>query len=214
MNYIAYKTIISAQQYKRLIKLNTDKFYLIKSILKDDIYTLKISGSTGNIYSVNVQQKSIECDCTDYLIHCRNTDLICKHICFVVHRICKILNTKIYERRYFNKKEFNIFKNSIKNVWHDNDIVNDMYVKKYDQFNKLNDNSFNAIDARNLEDDCPICFIPLRESLISDIAKCPECINPLHVDCINEWNKRNPTCVFCRSDVWTNYGNTDNLENE
>ena len=55
--------------------------------------------------------------------------------------------------------------------------------------------------------DCPVCF-----DLISDgkkIARCPECKNIFHHECVRKWlnGKYRKTCVMCRSDVWQYFCN-------
>ena len=39
------------------------------------------------------------------------------------------------------------------------------------------------------------------------LIKCPECKNISHLECMEKWlSVGNLTCVYCRSDVWKDYG--------
>ena len=68
-------------QLKRLNKLDTESFFLLK-VEKDEVnYILSISGSTKNIYTVNVfgNSRTIYCDCPDSRSWAKELDCYCKH---------------------------------------------------------------------------------------------------------------------------------------
>ena len=79
----------------------------------------------------------------------------------------------------------------------------DKYKKKDTFKNKTDFNKSN----REIEedDDCPICFDILNYDK-SKLVSCPKCKNYIHVNCMKKWLKKHTTCVYCRHDVWKNYG--------
>jgi hypothetical protein len=66
---------------------------------------------------------------------------------------------------------------------------------------------FNKDGARNMGEDCPVCYNTLNEE--NETRKCPECENAVHKDCLDKWLNVNKTCVFCRSDIFKELKHTN-----
>ena len=81
-------------------KAFTEPIYLlnIESIIKNNERKFNILGTTGNKYIVTINYK-ITCTCMDY----QSRNINCKHIYFVVLRICKFTYIKKINRKKINK---------------------------------------------------------------------------------------------------------------
>jgi hypothetical protein len=52
-----------------------------------------------------------------------------------------------------------------------------------------------------LEGDCAVCFDAMLSR--ADVTACPTCRNSLHSQCLQQWLKHSPTCVYCRAPLTT-----------
>ena len=57
-----------------------------------DYLVFKICGSTKNIYTVELKNHTITCDCPDYVSGCAKYQVICKHCCFVLFKVLRLLD--------------------------------------------------------------------------------------------------------------------------
>jgi hypothetical protein len=57
-----------------------------------DHLVFKICGSTKNIYTVELKNNTITCDCPDYESGCVKYQVICKHCCFVLFKVLRLLD--------------------------------------------------------------------------------------------------------------------------
>ena len=210
-------------QLKRLNKLDSESFFLLK-VEKDEVnYTLSISGSTKNIYKVKIlgNSRTIYCDCPDSKGWCRNLDCYCKHSCFVLFRIFKTIFTNkedIFREKFLTVEQYESISNRLDSMlngglinYQNSDIVDEELLEK---FKKLEQNEFKSEKNEDYEvneeqdkktDMCPICFIDIEEN--DKLIKCPKCKNISHLECMEKWlSVGNLTCVYCRSDVWKDYG--------
>ena len=82
------------EKNSRIEKCKKQKIFLLQiNDISDTEKTFEIQGSTGNVYTVKINNE-LSCNCPDYIIR-RNR---CKHIYFVLIRILKCENT---EEDYF-----------------------------------------------------------------------------------------------------------------
>jgi SNF2 family DNA or RNA helicase len=51
-------------------------------------------------------------------------------------------------------------------------------------------------EAKPTTDTCGIC---LEDMLTGSIVACPTCVKSIHRECLKEWLKNSPSCVYCRS---------------
>jgi hypothetical protein len=203
--------VILDQQQKRIDKLNTDEFYLIGFDGKEILMT----GSTKNVYKIIIQDDcSMHCNCPDSISHAKKFNVLCKHICFIYLKICKSTDLS-----FFNVKK--LTNNDIAKLKARTETLTfDATAKKFytNYINKITNetNGKNALNfneskrEQNVEnDDCPICFEELKEN----IKFCPDCSNPVHEKCIKKWLDSHNSCVYCRSDVWKNFGKKEISKN-
>lgn len=204
-------------QTQRISKIYEETFYLLDYFAEDDGLKLVISGSTGNVYEQFINGQFFVCNCPDYVKTCTKRGLFCKHQCFAIIKICKllvdigsyrnntipiltILRSKLIrdqvnlDTSIYNSNLANIYKNIIDGKPIDEDDVID---------------PFDGKGSRNIDDDCAICFDALLEG---PIVKCPDCLNAVHEECVIQWIKKNRSCVHCRSEVFKNYSKHDRLK--
>ena len=63
-----------------------------KNTYNYDHLVFKICGSTKNIYTVKLKNHAITCDCPDYVSGCAKYQVICKHCCFVLFKVLRLLD--------------------------------------------------------------------------------------------------------------------------
>ena len=171
MNALLNSSRLSNNQILRIRKSSYQCFFLLKSTFTNDgkDCELKITGSTLNVYTITIKDSIFRCDCPDFGFSDRN-GMFCKHICFVICYIGKIKNDRIFLSRILNdEEEKQIFERLSLINTHINDdenIICRSFSEKYeaikDETTEKNDNI--PIQARNLDDDCAVCFLPLVES--------------------------------------------------
>ena len=200
------------QQQKRFNKLNYESFFLLKVEKNDLGFLLNVSGSTRNVYSIQINQNSrrLECNCPDAKSWALYHNCLCKHVCFILLRMFKEIynkESKIFKDRVLTLEEYNYISNKLieMNINEQEDIVDLELIEKFKNL-KTDNNPFKS--ETSLEDKmCPICFLDIDGASV----KCPECRNVLHIECMEKWLEMgNKTCVYCRSNVWEDY----NLEGD
>jgi hypothetical protein len=198
-------TLLSREQRERVNKCSYECIYLLETKFNDNEFTLKISGSNLNIYTVRLFDNTLKCDCLDKL---NNT--YCKHICFVICFIGQIYNEDTFNRNYLNDNEIkSIFERLHNNCDNDPNIIWKYIIDKYNNI-KNDENKFCKENSININTDCSICYEILKED-DNNISKCPVCKNAFHDVCIQDWLKINKNCVLCRDDIWKEFKNNKYL---
>ena len=199
---------IFSEQKNRIKRARDESFYLIKKDIIENQIILKMTGSTLNIYTITISKgEPITCDCIDSCTRCHDYGLFCKHVCFVYFKIGRIKDDSLFIKKKLLVKHYNTLKQRLNNCWEDTEIVNKDLINKFDRitggYNLETSHElleiFKPIGMRNIEDDCPICFNPLKEG---DTNKCPSCENGVHIECIKRWLMKHNNCIYCRDDIW------------
>lgn len=212
------KDSVSFAQYKRLIKIVQDEFYLLETELED--LSFKICGSTKNVYTIafDKSEHTFKCNCPDMSSHCVAHNCLCKHIVFVLLRVLKYYDTDVYGSLKWNEEKMApYFKklNANKGFLQDNLITNQELTEKYksrvnidskkeknDINDKFSSNSFNE------DYECAICYdiMDIKDD-IEKFVGCPTCKQSFHKLCIKRWleNAVHKNCVYCRSGIWSEY---------
>jgi hypothetical protein len=192
--------MISAQQQKRIEKLNEDEFYLIGF---DGQKEILMTGSKKDVYTVNLAEDGhLSCNCPDSTSWAKKFGIVCKHICFIYMKICKSEDMTFFERQKLTTVDIEKLKMRTK-VLVKSDVAQVFYKSYLTLAANKDADQFSKAKREGAMDDacCPICF----DDLVENIKFCPQCSNPVHDKCIEKWLEKNTTCVYCRSDVWKNY---------
>jgi hypothetical protein len=210
------------QQVFRYNKIQHERFYLLNIKNQEDKYIINVSGSTRNIYNIEVskEEKKISCNCPDMKNRAPTLDCVCKHCCFVIFKVCR--DTIATESDFFSNLVFN-----------DEDFgkLTDKLEEKYQIFNQHRfleepDDSVDLslieifhtlsiteedgsifetkLNKIQIEDPCAICCEDICDE--PDNVECPECHKVFHKQCQDMWLATgNISCSVCRSTSWTNY---------
>ena len=184
----------------RVKKAMNQRLYLIgietnKTLNSEHVKIYKIVGSTGNIYTVTINEIA-SCTCLDFLTHhCR-----CKHIYFVLLRVIRI--DPIYkDKEIFTIEELVIMSNETKHV--EGLYIANIFINKYNDLMGLNDDDMNLIKMveAKLEDACPICMDDILndEEYIVCEKSCGKCV---HKNCFTVWTANHPpNCLYCKKPI-------------
>ena len=222
---------MNIQQHNRFQRIFIDNFFLLEIINDQDHFIFKISGSTQNIYSVKIMKSypknRVFCDCQDMKKWCRQYNVLCKHILFVIFKVLKLfiynnqlssisvcnngtefLETKTLNRDYIELISvfcdlFNFDKAS-------NDIVNHLYTHKYNYLlnnkseSKIASTSGSIKSDSNEPTNCIICFDIIETPHITEsdnmnVFRCSQCVGIFHTKCLKKWLDYNKSCPYCRN---------------
>lgn len=142
---------------------------------------------------------SFWCSCADMKFNASKRGTVCKHICFVVCKVAKILSPAYFETKHLTDDQF-----------HDLAALASrslaVELGKTEEPRGGFAPNLGRIDA---DDVCPICYDPMSVTGAGPgaggVVACPSCKNNVHASCMRVWCERQTTCVMCRSDVWRDF---------
>ena len=79
MNNLFNSKSIQYCQKNRIKKCSYESLYLLETIFTNNLITLKITGSTLNVYTITILDGNITCNCPDSM----KMKYFCKHICLL-----------------------------------------------------------------------------------------------------------------------------------
>jgi hypothetical protein len=209
--------IENSYQKRALAKLlessESERIYLVQY---DNVYTADLQGlftimgavnSKGKRekYSVKLyknsahQSSSFWCSCPDHKFNSSKRNMVCKHICFLVCKVAKILDPQFFNTKPLSSEQYDIFIEKIRNI---QEILQDTSICKPNK-NISRTIFFQATKEIQEDDICPICFDNIKNN--RPLLCCPTCNNYTHMECMEVWLERKHTCVYCRSDIWKQY---------
>ena len=219
-------------QFRRYQKIFFEDFYLLDWQDNINNYNFSVSGSSYNIYFINISKgdKIIKCSCIDFIDNCDK--MICKHCCFILFMVIKLFNkfnpkfnqirlnrpdgyNMVNTTEYFNKYIFSniemlIISKYFKLININKSYINKNYIDKYkyiilleEQKKVLYKQFINNKIPDNKIIDCGICFLNIDKD--QEYLSCPDCNKFIHKKCMIEWLNKKENCIYCRSDIWTNY---------
>ena len=176
---------------------NKSDMYLADMTIKDEDMCIYVLGSKRNNkrerYTVNLSKRRFTCTCSDYKYRAEKLGIVCKHICFLVCKVARILSVSFIDSKTLTNDEYNMFL----------DVINSNILWQNESISlKSINNKFKVFNISREDTLCPICFDAINKN---DSVSCPKCKNCIHEECMNVWLEANKTCVFCRSNEWTDY---------
>jgi hypothetical protein len=199
---------MKSQQLIRLDKINVEPIYLLTKKHEFNKYTFEVCGSTKNIYKVQIYTTSnmIYCNCPDARSYAKHSGVICKHSCFILVKVLKMIRQADYFNIYLLDEEQ---LEHINHTFHllefrDNDFIKMDYIDKYKNLTDLTDLTI-TINAET-ESICPICYDELTEIENKKLNnQCICCSKIFHNNCLNKWlSLGNTTCPYCRHLIKSN----------
>ena len=204
---------MKTQQLIRLDKMFYEPIYLLTKKQDGHKYMFEVCGSTKNVYKVQIYNtsKMIYCNCPDARSYAKNSGVICKHSCFILVKVLKLINQEDYFNIYlFNEEQLEYIKNKFNSLeFVENEFIKMDYIDKY---KNLKDTNITV--TPNIELICPICYDELDE--IENKKKnnqCKCCSKIFHNSCLDKWiTLGNNTCPYCRMTIKSNNNNYKSLE--
>jgi hypothetical protein len=142
---------------------------------------------------------SFWCSCPDHKFNSTKKQIVCKHICFLVCKVGKLIDRNFFETKQLTENQFQQFVEKTENI---QNLLRDLTISKPNK--TITRELFTQHTKPITEEDlCPICYdgFPDPASLLT----CPQCTNYVHKECMLVWLERKDTCVYCRSDIWKQY---------
>ncbi|KAJ7812706.1 hypothetical protein B0H14DRAFT_2856110 [Mycena olivaceomarginata] len=190
----------------RVERVMTQRFFMVdrkrvEGELKEEF---KVLGSTGNIYTVTIQQKP-SCDCPD-----AQKGNHCKHILFIYLKVLQVTQSSghWYQKALLTTELESIFANA---PLAPNAIANPRLREAYaratgkSQAPSTPEASASSAPKKRMpgeEDDCPICYDGMHNVAEASLTFCEECGNAVH----GEWKQTSKnqskklTCIYCRAE--------------
>jgi hypothetical protein len=196
---------MKTQQLIRLDKMFYEPIYLLSKKQEFNKYMFEVCGSTKNVYKVQIYTTSnmIYCNCPDARSYAKNSGVICKHSCFVLIKVLKLINQDDYFKIYIlNFEQLEHINNKFNSLeFSENDFIKMDYIDKY-----KNLTDFKITVNPETESICPICYDELEELENKQLNNQCECCSKIfHNTCLNKWlSLGNTTCPYCRHLIKSN----------
>lgn len=147
--------------------------------------TLKIAGSTGNIYTVNIAQQPA-CDCP---MGVKKSSDLCKHVVFALARVLRAPANLQYQLALLSTELREIFARAPP-------------IGMVEGADAETDGNRKPIGP---DDNCPICFMEFENGFTDTVYCKAACGNNIHKECMQQWaasrqrSSAPVTCPFCRA---------------
>ena len=139
------------------------------------------------------------CSCADHKFNSTKKNIVCKHICFLICKIAKVLKPDVFENKKLSDEDL---AGLLAKLTASGDIWSDKTVAKI--LGKITLETFRQF-VKAIEDCCPVCFNDLEPIDKPNLLACPTCKNYIHGECADIWMEQKQTCVMCKSDCWKHY---------
>jgi hypothetical protein len=139
------------------------------------------------------------CSCADHKFNSTKKNIVCKHICFLICKISKVLKPSVFEHKKLSETDLTAL---LAKLTASGDIWSDKTISKI--IGKITLDTFKQF-IKAIEDCCPLCFNDLEEADKPNLLACPTCKNYIHKECAEIWMEQKNTCAMCRSDFWKHY---------
>lgn len=151
------------------------------------------------MYKPNADEKgTFWCSCPDHKFNSKKKNMVCKHICFLVCRVGKLMDVNFFNTKKLTAEQYEAFKTKVENI---HNILKDQTISRpketitYDLFHK-------HMKPMDEDDICPICYDNMNDATKENVLSCPTCNNYVHKTCMDVWLERKDSCVYCRCESW------------
>ncbi|KAJ6533770.1 hypothetical protein DFH09DRAFT_1043726 [Mycena vulgaris] len=192
----------------RVERVMSQRFFMVdrkrfEGELKEEFQVL---GSTGNIYTVTIQQKP-SCNCPD-----AQKGNHCKHILFIYLKVLQVTQASgfWYQKALLTSELETIFANAPlapNALAHPR--IREAYARATGKAQAPSTPEPSGPKKRlpGEDDDCPICYDGMHNAAEGALTFCEECGNAVHKECFAQWKQTSGkqgtklTCIYCRA-VW------------
>jgi len=184
---------------ERVERVKAQRFFMIDRKREGDApcEEFKVLGSTGNVYTVNID-KLPSCDCPD-----ASRGHHCKHILFIFLKVLQVPESSElwYQKALLRNELESIFSNAPKAP---NALAHVKVREAYARATGEASASTSSDSKKRIpgpEDSCPICYESMHANAQNKLVFCDECGNALHTECFGQWRRSavQLTCVWCRA---------------
>ena len=210
-------TMLRTAQLTRIARMQSEPIYLMECVgRRDQDLAFHISGSTRNTYTVTIQKNSgdIKCSCPDARSHAAHQKVVCKHCCFVLLRILRIIEVRdhtsasgFFDSLQLSPQELAAAARAFAHISRSGVETSPLPTLAQSSSSSppvpkmATRYSTSLLDVKPVKegDTCPICFDDLMGTACS---ACGTCKNSLHTQCLQKWiDMGKHTCVLCRSSI-------------
>ncbi len=145
----------------------------------------------------NDPKGSFWCSCADHKFNSAKKNIVCKHICFIVCKVLKILDPYFFDTKTLKQAhllqlldKFNI--NS--DIWKDKKLARTS--------NKVTIQDF-KIFPEHINDTCTFCYDEMTDADRAIACACPLCKHCFHEECMDVWMEGHDKCSYCFNGFWT-----------
>ena len=181
-----YATQKRNQRMNRALK---ERMYLLSvNEHKKKDWAFTVEGSRGTNYNLTFNEQGMNCNCP----YIRTQHKTCKHMFFIIGRICKLPLEKLQTDRY-QTNAFNVFPEL------QTTLTNTLF-SRTNVSETISESSPPPPKQNQTTENCVICFETMATGSLED---CGTCKNNFHQECIMRWvkSKRNPSCPLCRGSL-------------
>jgi hypothetical protein len=147
----------------------------------------------------NDPKGSFWCTCADHKFNSSKKNIVCKHICFIVCKVLKILQPYYFETKTLTSEHLVQLLNKF-NV--DSDIWKDKKISRTS--NKITIQDFKNF-PKPIIDTCSFCYDEMTDLDIPISCACPLCKHCFHEECMSVWLESQSKCSFCSNEFWKYY---------
>lgn len=224
-----------SRRVERMEDRNNHPMYLLDKDSSSNLYRFHMSGTHQDIYTTEINRLTgeVNCSCPDGVRYRDAQGTICKHLCFVLFKVLKVLSYLSHDRRnvytfhqdtvdFINKNKLVLTRSQLATCdvnFSGIDFSNTTLIKadlrtvfenikqKGKGANKVDDGDelkdFVMKKEVGEDDECPICYADIEIGGDEELMSCPSCSNALHKKCMEEWVQRGKDKCIYCGGSWT-----------
>ena len=139
------------------------------------------------------------CSCADHKFNSAKKNIVCKHICFIVCKVLKILQTYYFDTKKLTSEHLAQLLGKFdtnSDIWADAKLVR--------KSNKVTLQDFKNF-PEHITDTCTFCYDEMTDVDKPISVSCPLCKHCFHEECMGVWLESQSKCSFCSNNFWQYY---------
>lgn len=162
-----------------------------KSKGKREAYEVKVFDS--------VTKGTFWCSCADHKFNSAKKNIVCKHICFIVCKVLKILQTYYFDTKKLTSEHLSQLLGKFdvnSEIWNDAKLVR--------KSSKITIQDFKNF-PEHVNDTCTFCYDDMSDLDKPVSVSCPLCKHCFHEECMGIWLESQSKCSYCSNNFWQYY---------
>lgn len=147
----------------------------------------------------NDPKGSFWCSCADHKFNSAKKNIVCKHICFIVCKVLRIMETYFFDTKTLIPEHLQQLIDKFSNnsdLWKDKQITRNSDIITIDDFKKF---------PIPINDICTFCYDEMTDVDIPVSCACPLCKHCFHEECMDVWLEVQSKCSYCSNEYWKYY---------